>query len=687
MASCFEWQSCLIFAMITTANAVTTLGKSITMNFDILEVILSVFFIALVVTVIFRQLKLSVILGYLFVGALVGPHALGLVPDTPSIKELAEFGIVFLMFTIGLEFSLPKLLSLKSSIFITGSLQILLSILITVAACQIFNLSILTGLVMGSIIAMSSTAIAGKQLGEQLEYYSSHGLNAIGILLLQDLAVVPLIILIAGLASNQTQNLGVILLWALAKGVLAIALILTLGHWLLKPLFRLIAKTRAIELFTLTVLLVTLTAAWITHWMGLSFALGALLAGIMLGETEFRHQIDVEIRPFRDILLGLFFITIGMLTDLSAWQTSWLEIVLLLLGLTLGKLILISTLCRLTGSEISAALRTGLILAQGGEFGFALLTLALNEKILSSQEGQTVLAALLLSIAISPIIIRFNKQIVRFLLLRTQKINDTVIQEKITHSVKKVKNHIIICGYGRVGQNLARMLDKVAIPYFGFDLDSELIKRASLAGENVIFGDPTHPGILKAARLKHAKVLVTSFNDLRATIKILQMVRPKYPNLPIVVRCHDENELKILKEHGATEIIAEIFEESLTMSYHLLNLLHLSRAKIFELIQEVRSKDYAMLQKVFTGTYDGEGGLGLSHLQPIVIPEGSFAVNKKLKDLQLRESGIEIVAMRRGEVKYAKPHGNTKLLAKDIIIAYGDAKDLEAAEEKLLMNL
>ncbi len=654
------------------------------MHFDILEVTLFVFFIALFVTVIFRQLKLSVILGYLLVGAVVGPHGLGIVPDTLRIKELAEFGIVFLMFTIGLEFSLLKLLALKSSVYITGALQILLSVILTALVGKLLGMTTLSAVVIGSIVAMSSTAIVVKQLNDQLELHSPHGLFALGILLLQDIAVVLLIILIAGLNRTNQHGLATILIWALAKGIFAIALIFTLGRWFLKPLFRTIAKTRVIELFTLTVLLVTLSAAWITNMLGLSFALGAFLAGMMLAETEFRHQIAVEIRPFRDILLGLFFITIGMLTDVSQWYQTWTWILLLFLTLTLAKMLLITILGRLSGNTFSVACRTGLVLAQGGEFGFALLTLALTEKILPPEYGQVTLAALLLSIALSPIIIRYNKKIANFLLLRLSKDDETLSETQIAEVAQKFNDHIIICGYGRVGQHIARLLDKVNSSYIGLDLDSELVQKARLAGEKVIYGDPTHPDILRAAQLKSAKVLVISFNDLRSTIKILSMVKPQYPELPILVRCRDEYELKILKEYGATQVIAELFEESLTLSHHLLQFMNISPQKISEIIQEVRNKDYDMLKKVFIGGFDEKNEPQLEQLRPILLPEGAYAIDKRLRDLMLRESGIEIIAMRRNDTKQFKPHGNIRLHTNDILIAYGTADNLETAEQRLL---
>jgi CPA2 family monovalent cation:H+ antiporter-2 len=658
------------------------------MDFNILEIILSVFFTALIVTVIFRRLRLSIILGYLLVGALMGPHALGLVPDSPHIKALAEFGIVFLMFTVGLEFSLPKLFSLKFPVFVIGGLQVVLSILITTFVGYFIGMTLLSAIVVGSIVAMSSTAIVIKQLNDQLELHSTHGLNAVGILLFQDLAVIPLIILIAGLASKGQDKLAYILLWALAKGVLAIFLIFFVGRWLLKPLFHLISQTRTIELFTLTVLLVTLTAAWLTHALGLSFALGAFLAGIMLAETEFRHQIEVEIRPFRDILLGLFFVTIGMLADVSTWSQTWVWILLLLSALVIGKMLLITVISLLTKQNFSTSLRTGLVLAQGGEFGFAILTLALHDKIFPADYGQVVLAALLISIALSPVLIYFNKKIATILLPKSTRKHDKNIQKNIYNIAKKLNQHVIICGYGRVGQHIARLLDKVSIPYIGLDLDSELVKRASMAGDNVLYGDSAHPEILKAAGIKNAKALVICLSDPRAATKTLSMARQRYPKLPTLVRCRDEYELKELKEYGATQIIAELFETSLTISHHLLQLLQIPRENVAAIIQEVRNSDYDLLQKVFTGTMNEEDSGAESplheQLRPILITEGAYAVNRSLGVLNLQETGVDLMAIRHGKSKLIRPNDDTIIRTNDIVILYGPANHLEAAERRLL---
>ncbi|MHB1948435.1 MAG: cation:proton antiporter [Gammaproteobacteria bacterium] len=659
------------------------------MHFSIFEVILSVFFSALIVSVLFRHLKLSVILGYLVVGALVGPHALALVPDSEYIDKLAEFGIVFLMFTIGLEFSVAKLFALRYAVFIVGGLQVLGSVVITTMIGKLLGMSLAAALVAGSIVAMSSTALVVKQLNDQFELQSFHGMNAVAILLFQDLAVIPLVIVITSIANggNDNEVLAITLLWALGKGVFAILLIFIMGRWLLKPLFRLIAKAHAIELFTLTVLLITLTTAWITQSLGLSYSLGAFLGGLMLAETAYRHQIEVEIRPFRDVLLALFFITIGMLTNVKTWYATWPWIGMLVFALTIGKMMLITLLSRLSGSYASTATRTGIVLAQGGEFGFAILSIAMSNKILSPEYQQVILAALLISLAIGPILIRYNKQIANFILPKARDLSESVSQKRIIEHAKKMQNHVVICGYGRVGQHIARLLDKLHFPYIAIDFDAELAQRAGLAGDEVIYGDSSHPGILRKAGVKHAKALLISLTDHRATVKILTMARTRYPELPILVRCRDKAELNQLKKLGATQVIAELFEASLTLSSHLLQVLQLPRTKIIEIIQDIRNTDYDLLNKIFIGaveeTPDDEMELH-EQLSPIVISEEAYAANRKLSELDLKDLGVEVIAIRRGNDRHLKPRGNIKILPHDIIVIFGALSNLEIAERRLL---
>lgn len=562
------------------------------------ETLLCVLFAALMATVLFRSIKIPVILGYFVVGALLGPHALDIIPDREAISKIAEFGIVFLMFTVGLEFSQPKLFALKKAVFIIGGLQVLLTVGISIGVGLLLGMSVFTALVVGGIIAMSSTALVIKQLDDQLELYTPHGLNSIGILIFQDLAVIPFFILIAGLSINTHYPLAIILLEALLKGVIAIILISIAGKWLLKPAFQLIAKSRSLELFTLTVLLITLSAAWLTSYLGLSFSLGAFLAGMMLAETTFHHQIEIEIRPFKDVLLGLFFITIGMLVDIRLWHEAWPWILVLVGAIVFGKLLLITLISRLAGNNYSVSLRTGLILAQGGEFGFAILTLALSYQMMPLYYGQIILAALLISIAVSPFFIYFNATIAKWIMPKAMRLNDKLIQKKIAQEAHTLQGHIIICGFGRVGQQIAKILNHIQCPYIGLDIDPELIKKTNTIGDHVLFGDASHPGILKAAGLKRAQAIVISFDKLKPAQKVLSIIKEERLQLPVIVRCKDQFELEELKKYQPTTIIAETFEESISLTESLLNAISVPQKEIDNLIKQARNKDYDILRNV-----------------------------------------------------------------------------------------
>lgn len=386
------------------------------MHQPVLETTLLILLTVLLVNIAFRLIRIPIILGYVLAGVAVGPEVLGFVTNIQSIQYLAEFGVVLLMFTIGLEFSLSKLITLRYSVFILGGLQVMFCILLTMLVSYFMPMTLQESFLVGCVVAMSSTALVVKQLSQQNEVHKPHGLNAVGVLLFQDLAVVPMLIIVASLGEVDGQTLIQTLPWALLRGLVAIVVILVLGRWVLRPLFHSISATKATELFTLTVLFVALGSAWITDVFGMTFALGAFLSGIMLGETEYRQKIKDEIRPFRDVLLGLFFVSVGMLANISTWLGTWIWIVLTLCAVMIGKAMVIIFLSRLSTYDTQTSIRTGLILAQGGEFGFAVLGLGLDNQLIPMDYGQVVLAALIISFASAPIIIRHNQRIAQWFL-------------------------------------------------------------------------------------------------------------------------------------------------------------------------------------------------------------------------------------------------------------------------------
>ncbi len=522
------------------------------------------------VVVLFLRIGLPPILGYLVVGVLVGPYGLALVFDIEHIRVLAEFGVVFLLFTIGLEFSVPLLIRMRGSVLGLGGAQVLLTVALTAATAMYFGFSIEAALVLGGVVAMSSTALVIKQLSDQVELHTRHGRNTVGILLLQDLMVVPMLIFVASLSDRVAPTSAMTVLTAFGKGVLALALIFAFGYWVLRPLFREVARFRSAELFTLTVLLVVLCSAWATNQNGLSFALGAFLAGVMLSETEFRHQVESEIRPFRDVLLGLFFVSIGMMLNIRLMPDVWHWVLLLLTVLMVAKLLLVMGLCRLAGWNSAVSMRTGLILAHGGEFGFAILIIALDANLFSADVAQIVLAALLFSIGLAPFILCYNGKITAFIMPAAIAMSRKKVRDQIVGLARGLNHHVIICGFGRVGQNAMQLLADEGVQCLAIDLDQERVKLAAASKQPVYYGDASSLELLNACGLPRAAAVVVSMVDFNTARKILHRVRSVDITLPVIVRARKEIHLFQLYQAEASDVVADTFDTSQMLSREML---------------------------------------------------------------------------------------------------------------------
>jgi CPA2 family monovalent cation:H+ antiporter-2 len=461
-----------------------------------------------------RLLKLPAILGYLLVGVAIGPNALALAHESTRVGAVAEFGVVFLMFVIGLEFNLPKLRSMRRVVFGLGTGQVVFTMLGAVLGnfiliwifsftARAWELPWQGALTLGAALAMSSTAIVAKMMAERIELESEHGRRVMGVLLFQDLAVVPLLVLIPALAEPDTSELWLTLAKAMLKAALLLGLLLAGGQKLMRRWLTLVARRKSEELFILNLLLVTLGLAWLTELAGLSLALGAFVAGMLIAETEFKHQVETDIRPFHDVLLGLFFITVGMKLD---WHPVWDQLGLVLLLSTaplLAKAVIVTMLARISGTPAGVALRTGLYLAQAGEFGFVLLALGAEHHLVAPQWMSPVLAAMVLSMVATPFVIMHSDRIVLRLAASDwllQSVQLTTIAKRAIRS----EAHVIICGYGRSGQNLARMLDQEHIAYMALDLDPDRVRQAAAAGQSVVFGDAARLPSLMAAGLARA---------------------------------------------------------------------------------------------------------------------------------------------------------------------------------------
>ncbi len=641
--------------------------------------------VAVVLVALFRYLRLPQILAYLCAGIVVGPYGMGWIPDLEGTRTLAEFGLVFLMFTVGLEFSLPKLMAMKSVVFGLGGAQVLISCLVFGFVAWLFDVPAEGAVVIGGMLAMSSTAIVMKLLTEQLEQNSRHGRHAISVLLFQDLVVVPFLIVIPALAGDMRQSVWVALGWASLKSVLVLVGIFLVGRWMLRPFFHEVASARLREYFMLAVLLLTLGSAWVTEAAGLSMALGAFLAGMMLGETEYRHQVEGDILPFRDILLGLFFVTIGMMLDLGAMQELWAWVLVSVVAIVIFKTLLILGLGKLFAMETGVALRTGLVLSQVGEFAFALILQANQYQLFSARVSQIVLASIILSMMLAPLIVRYSGRIAtRFVpgYTRARVGNLDVIRAEAVAARK----HVIVCGYGRSGQNLAWMLEQEGIDYLALDLDPVRVRDARDAGKPVVYGDAVRRDVLEAAGLPRATALAISFYDVSLALKILETTRLLRPDMPVIVRTMDDAALEKLKAAGATEVVPESLEGSLMMGSHLLLLMGVPVSRIVRHVRNVRTDRYRMLRGFFHGQDIDEGKESAyqERLHSITLPSGAEAVGKLISELHLGEAGVSVSAVRRGGIRGPEPAPETRLAAGDVMVLYGAPEALEQAEKILL---
>jgi monovalent cation:H+ antiporter-2, CPA2 family len=642
---------------------------------------------AVVTVVVFRRFNMPPILGYLIVGVAIGPHALGLIPDSEATRYLAEFGVVFLMFSIGLEFSLPQLNAMRSIVLGFGSSQVLVTMAVVIAIALAIGQSWQTGVILGGVIAMSSTAIITKALADSTQLHSAHGRQIMGVTLFQDIAVVPLLVLVPALALSGGA-LAIEIGMALLKAAAALTIILVVGQRIMRPLFGLIAAQKSSELFVLAVLLVTLGLALATELAGLSLALGAFLAGMLISETEYRYQVEDYIKPFRDVLLGLFFVTIGMLLNFSVVVDRWVLVALVLVALVLLKFLIIVSLALLFKNDRGVALRCGLALAPAGEFGFVLLSLAGKINAIPDATLQVVLAAMLISMLLAPLMLANSEKIVMRLVASEWEMRAVQLQQLAIRAMAQ-RGHVIICGYGRSGQSLARFLEQEKIAVIALDGDPMRVKQAAAAGDSVMFGDATRKEVLTAAGFARASAVVVSFADTHAAMTILAHARELRPEVPVIVRTTDDADVEKLKAGGAAEIVAEVVEGSLMLATQTMLLLGVPLNKVLMRLRRVRGERYALMRGFFPGATDEEDN-ALDAQQPrlhsIMIDGGAAAVGKTIENLGLDASGATLVALRRRGVRDADPAVTTRVEANDVLILAGTPEALAKAEIVVLQG-
>ncbi|KTA86170.1 monovalent cation:proton antiporter family protein [Aeromonas salmonicida] len=643
--------------------------------------VLILLFAAVLLVAIFRRLGQPVILAYLVAGVLLGPHGAAVLSEQANMQTIAELGIVFLMFSLGLEFSLPRLIAMRMLVVGVGGLQVLFTSLLFFWLGWWWGLSLPQALVVSGTLALSSTAVVIKQLGEQKQLHTRRAQLGVSVLLFQDLAVVPLLVMIPILARPEIQGSALLaeIAWATLKGLFALFSLLAVGKWLLPLLFHEVARARSDELFVLSALLVALLAAFMTHSLGLSMALGAFLAGMMLGESHYRHQLEVDIRPFRDVLMGLFFITIGMTMDWQLVALAWWQVILCVFGLILIKSLLVLLAGGLMGERKRDAMAAGIMLSQVGEFGFVLLALANHHALLDHQLVSLLIGIGVISIAMTPWLVQKAHGLARSL-------TDSALltRSEVAQSGLSKHQHVIIAGFGRAGQTCARFLKLEDIPFLALDLDPERVGEAKTAGEQVAFGDASRRDILLAAGLLRARLVIITFDDRKRVEAMLALIKELAGQVRVLVRTRDDSFLEVFKQAGAHEVIPESQEGALMLVSHLLLNCDIPIGRVIRRMELERSSQYRFLHGFYWGDQSAsnlETDQLLERLHLVLLHDQAWAVGQTVQALAL--DTVRIKEVQRGE-QSLEPRPELRLAAGDRLVLFGNAVAMEQAEQKLL---
>jgi CPA2 family monovalent cation:H+ antiporter-2 len=645
-----------------------------------LELIILLLACSVGMVAILRNFKMPPMIAYFVVGLILGPSVAGVIVDSAANHHLVEFGIVFLMFTIGLEFSLPTLNSMRQILFGIGLSQVAITLLFTIFIGSLFGLSLSEGFIIGSAITMSSTAIVSKILMERLDLNTRHGKLSIGILLFQDLAVILVLVLIPSLSNPDANFLNSFSL-VIVKTAVLFSIIFKVGKPIMNYWFGIIARQKSSELFVLNVLLVTLSFSYLTYLSGLSYALGAFMAGMLISETHFRFQVESDIAPFRDILLGLFFITVGMMLNLTILIQYLFPIISLLIFLIVFKSVLITFLIRIFKYELGVGIRAGVILAHAGEFSFVILALAKQQDMLNDILLQIILSVSILSMLLAPFIIQINGKIARFLSKSYIK-NDQKNIDNLEHIAEKFNDHVILCGFGRSGQYIARFLKEENIKYIAIDIDSNRVSDATIAGENVVYGDSSRYDVLKAAGIERAKGLMVAYSDDRASQKLLTAVREHNKNIPIIARTLDETSIDKLRMAGADEVVPEVLEGSLMLASHALVMFEVPLWRVIKKIREFRESKYKIFKGYFKGSTDFTEDLtNQQQLYSVEISKKSHIKGLMLKDIPFEVYGVQVHHLRRPNMlEDIQPRDDITLDRGDVIVLLGYVEEIKLFE-------
>jgi len=661
---------------------------------------------------LFYRFHIPALLAFLLVGLVCGPTGFQVVEDPAELQAVAELGLAFLLFLLGLEFSLPRLIALRHTVLRLGGAQVLVCTLAFSVAFYWWGLPWQTALIVSGGLSLSSTAIVFRELAQLGQLQQRHGQITIGVLLFQDIVAIVLLIAVPLLAASGSESLAnsenanttnsvlqVVREFGIpiVKSAALLVFFFFSARFLLPKILAEVARSRSDELLVLSALVIVLVAGLLTSAIGLSMELGAFLAGMMLGDSRFKHQLEADVRPFRDLLLGLFFISIGMLIDVGMLQEFWFRIIAAGIALLIFKTAIIACVAKLLGESWRAALPAGLALSQGGEFLFALLALATRDNFIAADVASFLVSVTIVSMALTPVLIRHASELSDWLINKFNKGEILVEPESTLLSEKLHKqHHVIILGFGRVGQTIARFLKKLDLEYIALDTDTVRIAEAQAAGEPVYYGDSTRADMLKAAGIADAALLVISFEDTEQALQILRITQQEVPGLPVLTRTGDDSSLDVLTDAGATEVVPETLEASLMLVQHALFMLNVPPMKIHEVIDEVRHSRYKLLH----GFYHGERIRLLNNKdrQPVVkhavrISEDSWSCGKLIADLNwpahllvLGGEEFDVEYSRNKKIISQEVFLTTQLTVGDIVIMEGTMEQVDDGESFLLVG-
>ena len=662
-------------------------GRS--MNEFSLAPIVIVLLVSVITVILCRKFNIPSMLGYLLVGFLAGPGMLSLIPKSHATDYLGEIGIVFLMFSIGLEFSLPKLRAMRRLVFGLGGLQVGVTMLSVMGILMLTGVPFNWAFAVSGALAMSSTAIVSRILSEKTELGQPHGQMAMGVLLMQDIAVVPLMILIPALSGNGGEgSLWVALGLAGLKMLITLGVLFVVGSKVMSRWFRLVAKRKSSELFMINVLLVTLGVAYLTELEGLSMALGAFVAGMLLSETEYRFQVEDDIRPFRDILLGFFFITVGMKLDVQALIGGWRQVLMLLVILLILKALVVFAIAFKMRHSVGDSLKTALYLAQGGEFGFVMLAIAGQLDMVSPELEQAATAAVLLSMIIAPFVLGSSDALVGRLVKSSWDMKSLDLHSMLVETMSK-SDHVLVIGFGRGGQTVGRVLAQEGIPYFALDLDIARVQVARSAGEPVSFGDAKRREVLEAAGLGRAKMVVVTLNNMHETQHVLDNVLSMYPNMPVYVRATNDDYVKTFTDMGAEEAVSDTKETGLVLAGYAMLGNGASYRHVYQTMANIRHSRYAALEGLFVGSDDeagfGENGETVRHAFPLAAE--AYAVGKTVGTLPMAAYGIKLLFVRRRTGRIENPDASFTLEGGDVLVVAGKKEEIISFENWSLQGI